>query len=94
MESIVVIPTYNEAGNVPILIPAILDQGEFDVLIVDDDSPDGTGKLADALAEEHPGRVHVLHREAKTGLGRAYVDGFTRALAGRYGYIFQMDADL
>ncbi|TAK33020.1 MAG: polyprenol monophosphomannose synthase [Chloroflexota bacterium] len=94
MESIVVIPTYNEAGNVSTLISAILDLGQFDVLIVDDNSPDGTGELADALAGEHPGRVHVLHRQTKTGLGRAYVDGFARALKGPYQYVLQMDADL
>jgi dolichol-phosphate mannosyltransferase len=90
---IVVIPTYNEAENLPLLVPRVLEQGpEIEVLVVDDDSPDGTGKLADALAEVDP-RVHVLHRAAKTGLGAAYREGLTEALDLGAEVVVQMDAD-
>ena len=67
-------------------VPDVLRQGDYRVLVVDDDSPDGTGAVADALAREHPGRVDVLHRRGRRGLGRYYVDGFRRVLAS--------DADL
>ena len=78
---IVVVPTYNEIENIGLLVPQILEQDAgFEVLVVDDDSPDGTGKEADALSKRHPGRVHVLHRQQKEGLGPAYRAGFTRAL--------------
>jgi dolichol-phosphate mannosyltransferase len=94
MRAIVIVPTYNERENLPVLIPAILRQGsQFDVLIVDDGSPDGTGDLADGLAAAD-GRVHVLHRDRKQGLGRAYVAGFKFGLARRYDVMFEMDADL
>ena len=94
MKPLVVIPTYNERENIRELIPEILSLAhEFHVLIVDDNSPDGTGKLADALAGEYPGEVHVLHRERKEGLGRAYLAGFGWALAREYDPIFEMDAD-
>ena len=86
MNVTVVIPTYNERDNLPVLIPDVLRQGDYRVLVVDDDSPDGTGAVADALAREHPGRVDVLHRRGRRGLGRSYVDGFRRVLAS--------DADL
>ena len=94
-DSIVVLPTYNEAQNLRLVVPEILRSSPyFDVLVVDDDSPDGTGELAEQLAVEHPGRVRVLHRPGKLGLGRAYIDGFRHALALRYPRIFEMDADL
>jgi dolichol-phosphate mannosyltransferase len=94
MRAIVIVPTYNERENLPVLIPAILRQGpQFDVLIVDDGSPDGTGQLADAMAAAD-GRVHVLHRDRKQGLGRAYVAGFKFGLERRYDAMFEMDADL
>ncbi len=91
--ALVIIPTYNEASNIPQLIPLVLAQDEcLDVLIVDDGSPDGTGKIADGLAAEN-GRVHVLHREKKLGLGTAYKAGFKWALEREYECIFEMDAD-
>ncbi len=91
--ALVIIPTYNEATNIPQLIPLVLDQDQcLDVLIVDDGSPDGTGKLADEIAAEN-GRVDVLHRERKLGLGTAYKAGFKWALEREYDLIFEMDAD-
>ena len=90
---LVIVPTYNESENLPQLVPAI---HEFvraaHVLVVDDASPDGTGDLADRMAGEDE-RVHVLHREAKQGLGTAYVAGFQWALANGFDVIFEMDAD-
>ena len=92
--ALVIIPTYNEATNVPQLVPRVLTQGpEFDVLIVDDNSPDGTGAIAERLAAENP-HVHVLHREGKQGLGTAYVAGFRWALERAYDHVFEMDADM
>lgn len=95
MRTIVVLPTYNEAENLPRMIAAILGLGlpGMEVLVVDDNSPDGTGRLADELAQAHPGTVHVLHRAGKQGLGRAYVAGFKRALELGADYIVEMDAD-
>lgn len=94
MRAIVIVPTYNERENLPVLIPAILRQGsEFDVLVVDDGSPDGTGQVAEAMAAAD-GRVHVLHRDRKQGLGRAYVAGFRFGLEQAYDVMFEMDADL
>ena len=90
---LVVVPTYNERVNLPLVVPAILQQDpRIDVLVVDDNSPDGTGQLADELAASTP-RVHVLHLPAKSGLGKAYLAGFQWALANRYDLIFEMDAD-
>jgi dolichol-phosphate mannosyltransferase len=91
--SLVVIPTYNEAENLESLVDAILEKGPFDVLVVDDNSPDGTGELADLLANEFPKRVAVVHRPGKQGLGPAYRAGFSYALTRGYQYIFEMDAD-
>lgn len=89
----VVIPTYNEAENLPLIVPEVLAQDpEIRVLVVDDNSPDGTGRLADQLAKE-TGRVEVLHREKKEGLGAAYRAGFRQALALGAEQIVQMDAD-
>ena len=94
MRSLVIIPTYNEKENLPRLVPAILGiEPDLDVLVVDDNSPDGTGEIAEALADEAEGRVHVLHRPGKLGLGTAYVAGFTYALAHGYDRIVEMDAD-
>lgn len=95
MRAVAVIPTYNERENLPILLEKIREHApELDVLIVDDNSPDGTGDLAEALGRASGGRLSVLHRPAKQGLGRAYVAGFQQALAGGYDIIVQMDADL
>lgn len=92
-DALVIIPTYNEAGNIRPIVQAVLEvEPRVEILVVDDNSPDGTGEKADALAVEDP-RVHVLHRAAKEGLGRAYLAGFEWALARPYRFIFEMDAD-
>jgi dolichol-phosphate mannosyltransferase len=92
---IVVIPTYNERENLPGIVRQVLDLGDaFRVLVVDDNSPDGTGQVADDLAASSGGRVDVLHRQNKEGLGRAYIAGFKRAMASGAPIIAQMDADL
>ena len=90
---LVVLPTYNEVTNVPRIVPAILSQDpRLEVLVVDDGSPDGTGAAADCLAGTFS-RVHVLHRERKEGLGRAYLAGFRWGLARAYDRLIEMDAD-
>jgi len=95
MKTTIVVPTYNEADNVRPMTEALLALGlsDLDVLIVDDESPDGTGKIADQLATEHAGRVHVLHRSKKRGLGRAYIAGFDWALGHGAEAVVQMDCD-
>jgi len=93
MNAIVVVPTYNERDNIPPLVESLLRHDGVRVLIVDDDSPDGTGEVADDRARAHPGRVDVLHRTANRGLGRSYVDGLKRAIAMGPDRICQMDAD-
>ena len=91
--ALVVIPTYNEAVNLPQIVPQVLAQDpRLEVLVIDDNSPDGTGAIADRLAAENP-RVHVVHREGKLGLGTAYIAGFRWALERDYEYVFEMDAD-
>ncbi len=91
--ALVCIPTYDERDNLEPIVRAVLAADpRVDVLVVDDNSPDGTGRLADALARKEP-RVNVLHRAAKEGLGRAYVAAFHWALARDYRYILEMDAD-
>jgi dolichol-phosphate mannosyltransferase len=92
-KALVIVPTYNEADNVRELVPAILSQGpEFEVLIVDDNSSDGTGKIVEEMSHTEP-RLHVMHRPGKMGLGTAYVDGFRYALQHDYDFVFEMDAD-
>ena len=92
-QALVVVPTYNESMNLPTLVPLILSQDpRLEVLVVDDNSPDGTGTLADAMAAANP-RVHVLHRAGKQGLGTAYLAGFRWALDRTYELVFEMDAD-
>ena len=94
MITCVVLPTYNEAGNIPLLISRLLElPGPLTVLVVDDASPDGTGLIADRLAAEHPGRVRVIHRAGKLGLGTAYLTGFRRAFELGAEGILTMDAD-
>lgn len=91
--TLVIVPTYNERQNLPGLASRLLALPmQLDLLVVDDNSPDGTGALADELARNDQ-RVHVLHREAKNGLGRAYCEGFAWALARDYEFILQMDGD-
>src|SRR3989442_11284827 len=91
--ALVVIPTYNEAENLPNLLPQVLAQDpRLEVLVVDDNSPDGTGQLADQLTARDS-RIHVLHREGKQGLGTAYIAGFRWALERDYACVFEMDAD-
>lgn len=91
----VVIPTYNERENLPVCIERVMALGSrYRVIVVDDQSPDGTGEVADGLALAYPGRVEVLHRPVKEGLGPAYLAGFGAALRGSAGLIATMDADL
>jgi len=90
---LIIVPTYNEHDNVEDIQRAVFDHyPETDLLYVDDNSPDGTGELLDELSERES-RIHVLHRERKMGLGRAYTAGFKWALERSYGFIFEMDAD-
>ncbi|MEV4560307.1 polyprenol monophosphomannose synthase [Kitasatospora sp. NPDC049285] len=93
---VVVVPTYNERENLPILVGLLneLAMPNLHVLVVDDNSPDGTGELADKLAADAPGTLSVLHRTEKDGLGRAYIAGMTRALEDGADIVVQMDADL
>jgi len=94
-KTLVVLPTYNEAENLPPMVAALFDLGiaGLELLVVDDNSPDGTGQIAEELAQAHPGRLHVLHRPDKQGLGTAYVAGFQQALANGADYVIEMDAD-
>jgi dolichol-phosphate mannosyltransferase len=95
MNVLVVVPTYNERDNLPLLVRGVLAHAGFRMLIVDDGSPDGTGAVADALAAEHPGRIEVMHRTGARGLGRSYIDGLRRAIGiPGIDLICQMDADL
>ena len=90
---LVIVPTYNERENLPRLVPLILAQDpSLQVLVVDDSSPDGTGQLAEEMAEAEP-RLHVLHREGKLGLGTAYLAGFRWGLEHGFDLLFEMDAD-
>jgi dolichol-phosphate mannosyltransferase len=93
MKTLVVVPTYNERDNLPRLLPEVLAvDSSVDILVVDDGSPDGTGRLADEFAA-HSERVHVLHRSGKLGLGTAYIAGFRYALTHGYDAVVEMDAD-
>lgn len=93
-DSIVIIPTYNEKENIEKMIRKVFSLGkEFDLLIIDDNSPDGTGAIVKKLQEEFPDNLYLLEREGKLGLGTAYLAGFKWALQWEYEYIFEMDAD-
>jgi dolichol-phosphate mannosyltransferase len=92
--ALVIVPTFNERDNLPVLTAALMVYPEISMLIVDDNSPDGTGELADKLARRYPDRVEVLHRTANRGLGRSYVDGIRSALNRSVDVICQMDSDL
>lgn len=95
MKVMIVIPTYNEADNLPKIVAELFPLAieGLEILVVDDNSPDGTGQIADELAERYPGQIHVIHRRAKLGLGTAYVAGFRYALEQGADYIVEMDAD-
>ncbi len=95
MKIVVVVPTYNEAENLPAIVAELiaLDIKGLYLLIVDDASPDGTGEVAEQLAERYPGLIHVKHRQGKMGLGTAYIQGFQWAIDQQADYIIQMDAD-
>jgi dolichol-phosphate mannosyltransferase len=92
--ALVIVPTYNERDNLPVLVRALMEYPEVSVLVVDDNSPDGTGALADDLAREYPGRIEVMHRTARRGLGRSYIDGIRSILDRPVDVICQMDSDL
>ena len=93
IDTLIIIPTYNEKENIRRLTSSILDiYSKADILIVDDNSPDGTGRIATEL-EKKEERINVLNREKKEGLGRAYIAGFRWALKKKYDYVFEMDAD-
>ncbi len=93
-EGLVIIPTYNEIENIREIIPAVLDQDAgFHLLIIDDGSPDGTGDVVAGLQNSYQGRLHLLRRQGKLGLGTAYIAGFKYALVNGYQYVFEMDAD-
>lgn len=94
MQCLIVLPTYNERENLRAIIESIQQHApSAHVVVVDDESPDGTGQIADELSKEHPQKIFVLHRPSKDGLGRAYVAGFKFALARDYDVVIQMDAD-
>jgi dolichol-phosphate mannosyltransferase len=93
-KALVIVPTYNEKDNLPVVVERLMRHpAEVELLVVDGNSPDGTGKLADEIAAKNP-RVHVLHQQEKNGLGRAYCEAFKWALERDYEFIFEMDGDL
>jgi dolichol-phosphate mannosyltransferase len=93
-DSVVIIPTYNEKENIEAIIRAVLGLAKpFDILIVEDNSPDGTADVVRGLQKEFEGRLHMLERKGKLGLGTAYIAGFKWALTEGYDFIFEMDAD-
>jgi dolichol-phosphate mannosyltransferase len=93
MNALVMIPTYNERDNLPRIVPLVM-QHDVHLLVIDDGSPDGSGDLAEELARQYAGRMSVMHRTGRRGLGRSYVDGFRRALEMGVDVAVQMDADL
>jgi dolichol-phosphate mannosyltransferase len=92
--ALVIVPTYNERENLPVLIEELMRHANVRVLVVDDQSPDGTGAIGDALAATYPGRVEMMHRTGQRGLGRSYIDGIARGIHQPVDLICQMDADL
>ena len=92
--SLIIIPTYNETGNIERLIRAIFSLGmDYHILVIDDDSPDGTGRVVEQLSENYPGKLYLIKRPGKLGLGTAYIKGFEWAIEKGYDYVFEMDAD-
>jgi dolichol-phosphate mannosyltransferase len=94
MSALILVPTYNERQNLPLIATGILAHAGTRVLVIDDGSPDGTGAVADRMATEHPGRLTVMHRTGARGLGRSYLDGFRAAIPSDAELVCQMDADL
>jgi dolichol-phosphate mannosyltransferase len=94
MKTLVLVPTYNEKDNIPILVADLMTIPGVHVLVLDDQSPDGTGKVADELGQKFPGRVQCLHRSGQRGLGVSYLEGFHRAIESDFDFVGQMDADL
>jgi dolichol-phosphate mannosyltransferase len=93
-EKLVIIPTYNEMENIHDMVEAVMNLiGDFELLIIDDNSPDGTSQVVRKMQEIYPDRLHLLSRTGKLGLGTAYIEGFQYALQRGYTYIFEMDAD-
>jgi dolichol-phosphate mannosyltransferase len=92
--ALVIVPTFNERENLPVLATALMKDPEVSMLVVDDRSPDGTGELADGLARDYPGRIEVMHRTERPGLGRSYIDGIRSVLDRPVDVICQMDSDL
>ena len=94
MKTLVLIPTYNEKDNIPLLVADLMAIPDVHVMVLDDQSPDGTGRIADELAVKYPGRVQCLHRTGQRGLGVSYLEGFHRAIESDFDFVGQMDADL
>ena len=93
-DSVVIIPMYNEKENAAKIIDAVIAlPRQFDILVIDDNSPDGTADIVKGKQQEYPGRVHLIQREGKLGLGTAYITGFKWSIEQKYDYIFEMDAD-
>lgn len=92
--ALVVVPTFNERANLPILVSGLMQHPNVRVMVVDDRSPDGTGEIAEALARAHAGRIEVMHRTERRGLGRSYIDGLKKAIREPVDVVCQMDADL
>jgi len=92
--TLVIVPTFNERENLPLVAAALMQYPHVSLLVVDDQSPDGTGAVADTLAREYPGRIDVMHRTGPRGLGRAYIDAIASALGRPFDVICQMDCDL
>lgn len=93
-KALVIVPTFNERDNLPVLLEVLMLEPNVNILVVDDKSPDGTGDVAEALARTNPGRIDVMHRTERPGLGRSYIDGIRSALERPVDVICQMDADL
>jgi dolichol-phosphate mannosyltransferase len=94
MNALVLVPTFNERANLPLIAAGVLAHEGTRLLVIDDGSPDGTGEIADGLAAKYAGRLSVMHRSGARGLGRSYLDGFRTALASDADFVCQMDADL
>ncbi len=94
-DSVVIIPTYNEKENISNIINAVLGQAghQFDILVIDDNSPDGTAAIVEGMIQERPDRIHIIKRAGKLGLGTAYITGFKWALQQGYDFVIEMDAD-